>query len=110
MPAIEAEANIRTRGELMVGANGFAAAGLPNVQVHAADRGMVWQGHGLGIGTVFFGGGGGVFFPGQDFFFAASRTYAMRASRLLTVIACHRPPRAVAMPRAFSASAMAAGR
>jgi hypothetical protein len=33
--------------------------------------------------------------------------YAIRASRLLTVIACHRPPRAVAIPRAFNASAIA---
>jgi hypothetical protein len=30
-----------------------------------------------------------------------------RASRLLTVIACHLPPRAVATPRAFDASAIA---
>jgi hypothetical protein len=31
----------------------------------------------------------------------------LRASRLLTVIACHLPPRAVATPRAFNDSAMA---
>jgi hypothetical protein len=33
--------------------------------------------------------------------------YAERASTLLTVWACQRPPRAVATPRAFSAAAMA---
>ena len=33
--------------------------------------------------------------------------YAERASALLTVWACQRPPRAVATPRTFSAAAMA---
>jgi hypothetical protein len=34
------------------------------------------------------------------------RVHPLRASKLLTVIACHFPPRAVATPRAFNASAM----
>ena len=62
-------------------------------------------GHALQIGTRLFGGRRMPFAVAN--FFQHCCVQPLRASRLLTVIACHLPPRAIATPRAFNASAMA---
>jgi hypothetical protein len=90
----------------------FAVGGLRGVHDLRTWRrhGKAWPRH-RGEEPGVFGPPRGSFFLGILFF---ERRVGIqfdrvpnRASRLLTVIACHRPPRAVAIPRAFSASAVA---
>jgi hypothetical protein len=67
------------------------------------------RGHGLAEQNRTFWGRVGYSVLAKFFFCVGvhSGRFADRASRLLTVMACHRPPRAAAIPRAFNASAMA---
>jgi hypothetical protein len=113
----------------MAGAKIRRSRTLPNVQVHAPGRGMVWQGHGLGKQYRVFLGGGGSIFPGGNFLFSRRPLRASApnpldspqhrlgratvvgrihrgqphhavASTLRTDMAYHRPPGVVGTPRA----------